>query len=153
MTNNKYYDKIQNIINKKQLLKKMNKKDIHVKLPKELHTKLKVKCAYKGASMQDYATKLLFEDIENQPIRKCSVLVFNDAKSIGNPLYDFFQDSYQVTTVDNYIEAVELIKRLEFDILVIDVRAIEKSSIRILQKVIESKPEIKSGVMIVHYSN
>lgn len=41
----------------------MNQRDIHIKIPKELYTKMKVKCAYEGISMQDYIARLVNDDM------------------------------------------------------------------------------------------
>ena len=60
-------------------------KDIHIRIPKKLYTKMKVKCAYAGTSMQDYIIKLMNMDIKNHSIKKKSVLIVDDKKTGGNP--------------------------------------------------------------------
>ncbi len=44
-------------------------KQLHVRLPNELFTKLKVKCAYEGTSMQDYIIAVIAERMEENPTR------------------------------------------------------------------------------------
>lgn len=38
-------------------------KKIHIKLPDELHKKLRLKCAYDNLSMQEYVESLIHEDL------------------------------------------------------------------------------------------
>lgn len=40
-----------------------NSKKIHVTVPDELHTKLRVRCAYEDQTIQDYVASLIAEDI------------------------------------------------------------------------------------------
>jgi predicted DNA-binding protein len=36
-----------------------NQKDIHIRVPKEIYTRLKVDCAYRGVSIKYYLTELI----------------------------------------------------------------------------------------------
>jgi len=49
-------------------------KDIHIRIPKELYTKLKVKCAYSGISMQHYITTLINENKYKKSLRQKKAL-------------------------------------------------------------------------------
>jgi hypothetical protein len=40
-------------------------KKIHIAVPNDLHTKLRVRCAYEDQTIQDYVASLIAEDITN----------------------------------------------------------------------------------------
>lgn len=122
-------------------------KDIHIRIPKELYTKLKVKCAYESMSMQDYIIKLVTDDIENRPSKKRSVLVVDDEKIIRDSLKDWLQEGYNVTTAETGEEAIELIKNRDFDVLILDVRLTGKSGLQVLNEIKEIKPQTKIIIM------
>lgn len=127
-------------------------RDLHIKIPKELYTKLKVKCAYESTSMQGYLTQLLNNDIENRSGKKRSVLVVDDETIMRESIKDWLQDGYHVTTAETGEEAIELIKNHDFEVLIIDVRLTGKSGIQVLQEVKEIKPRIKSIIMTAYPS-
>jgi CheY-like chemotaxis protein len=127
-------------------------KDLHIRIPKELYTKLKVKCAYQSISMQDYIIKLITEGIENLPSARRSILVADDEKIIRDSLKDWFQDGYNVTTAETGEEAIELIKKHDFDVLILDVRLTGKSGLEVLKEVKEIKPQIKSIIITAYPS-
>jgi DNA-binding NtrC family response regulator len=127
-------------------------KDIHIRIPQELYTKLKVKCAYGGTSMQDYIIRLMTLDIENLSGRKKSVLIVDDEKIMRESLRDWLKDGYNVTTAETGEEAIELIKNHDFDALVLDVRLTGKSGIDVLKEVKQIKPQINSIIMTAYPS-
>jgi CheY-like chemotaxis protein len=127
-------------------------KDLHIRIPKALYTKLKVKCAYQSMSMQDYIVKLITEGVENLPSARRSILVADDEKIIRDSLKDWFQDGYNVTTAETGEEAIELIKKHDFDVLILDVRLTGKSGLEVLKEVKEIKPQIKSIIITAYPS-
>ena len=127
-------------------------RDIHIRIPIELYTKLKVKCAYGGITMQDYIVKLMSEDIENRPSRKRSVLIVDDEKIIRDSLKDWLQDGYNVTTAETGEEAIELVKNHDFDVMFLDVRLTGKSGLEVLKEIKEIKPQIKSIIITAYPS-
>jgi DNA-binding NtrC family response regulator len=130
----------------------IQQKDIHIRIPKELYTKLKVKCAYGGTSMQDYIIRLMTVDIENLSGKKKSVLIVDDEKIMRESLRDWLKDSYNVTTAETGEETIELIKNHDFDALILDVRLTGKSGIEILKEVKQIKPQINSIIMTAYPS-
>lgn len=130
----------------------IEQKDIHIRIPKELFTKLKVKCAYSGTSMQDYIIRLMNLDIENLAGRKKSVLIVDDEKIMREYLRDWLQDSYNVTTAETGEETIELVKNQDFDALILDVRLMGKSGIEVLKEVKQIKPQINSIIMTAYPS-
>jgi DNA-binding NtrC family response regulator len=127
-------------------------KDIHIRIPQELYTKLKVKCAYGGTSMQDYIIKLITLDIEYLSGKKKSVLIVDDEKIMRESLRDWLKDGYDVTTAETGEEAIELIKNHDFDALVLDVRLTGKSGIEVLKEIKQIKPQINSIIMTAYPS-
>lgn len=127
-------------------------KDIHIRIPKELYTRLKVKCAYNGSSMQDYMIKLMNQDIQNPTGRKKSVLVVDDEKVMREGLWDWLKDSYNVTTAETGEETIDMVKNQEFDALIIDVKLTGRSGIDVLKEVKQIQPNINSIVMTAYPS-
>jgi CheY-like chemotaxis protein len=127
-------------------------KDIHIKIPKELYIKLKVKCAYNSSSMQDYIIRLMNQDIESPSGRKKSVLIVDDEKVMRESLRDWLKDSYDVTTAETGEETMEMVKDRDFDALILDVRLTGKSGIDVLKEVKQIKPHINCIVMTAYPS-
>lgn len=127
-------------------------KDIHIRIPKELFTKLKVKCAYGGTSMQDYLIRIMTLDIENLSGRKKSVLIVDDEKVMRESLRDWLKDDYDVTLAETGEETIELVKERDFDALIMDVRLTGKSGIDVLKEVRQIKPQMKSIIMTAYPS-
>ncbi len=127
-------------------------RDIHIRIPKELYTKLKVKCVYNSTSMQDYIIRLMSQDIDSPSGRKKRVLIVDDEKVMRESLRDWLKDSYEVTTAETGEETIEMIKNQDFDALIIDVRLTGKSGIDVLKEVKQIKPQINSIVMTAYPS-
>jgi DNA-binding NtrC family response regulator len=127
-------------------------RDIHIKIPKELYTKLKVKCVYNGTSMQDYIVKLMNQDIENPHGRKKSVLIVDDEKVMRESLRDWLKDSYDVTTAGTGEETIDMVKNHDFDALILDVRLTDKSGIDVLKEVKQLKPSINCIIITAYPS-
>ncbi len=130
----------------------MTQRDLHIKIPKDLYTKLKVKCAYNNVSMQDYITKLVDDDLENRAVKKRSILIVDDEKIMRDSLRDWLKDGYLVTTAESGEQALELIKESDFDVLVLDVKLAGKNGLQVLREVKEIKPQLKSIVMTAYPS-
>jgi DNA-binding NtrC family response regulator len=81
-----------------------------------------------------------------------SVLIVDDEAIVRESLRDWLKDTYQVTTVETGEEALELIEKQDFDILIVDVRLPGKSGIQVLKEVKEVKPHIKSVVITAYPS-
>ncbi len=122
-------------------------KQIHVRLPKELFTKLKVKCAYEGISIQDYIITLVAESMGQKPAGKASILIVEDEAIVRESLRDSLKEDHDVTTAETGEEALELIKKQDFDILVVDVRLPDRSGLQVVKEVKETKPYVRSIVI------
>lgn len=127
-------------------------RDIHIRIPKELFTKLKVKCVYNGTSMQDYIIRLMNQDIQNPSGKKKSVLIVDDEKVMRESLRDWLKDDYDVTLAETGEETIELVKERDFDALILDVRLTGKSGIDVLKEVRQIKPQMKSIIMTAYPS-
>jgi len=127
-------------------------RDIHIRIPKELYTKLKVKCVYNGTSMQDYMIKLMNQDISNPGGKKKSVLIVDDEKVMRESLRDWLKDDYNVTIAETGEETIELIKNRDFDALILDVRLTDKSGIDVLKEVKQLKPSINCIIITAYPS-
>ncbi len=122
-------------------------KQLHVRIPKEIYTKLKVKCAYDGISMQDFIVKLISEYVEGHSAKEKSVLIVDDEAIMRESLMNWLKDSYQVTTAETGEEAIELIKNRDFDVMVLDMRLPTKNGLQVIKEVKEIKPHIKSIII------
>ena len=45
------------------MLKRVNTQLIHITLPKALHTRLRVRCAYENTTLQDYVSNLIEKNL------------------------------------------------------------------------------------------
>jgi DNA-binding NtrC family response regulator len=123
------------------------KRQLHLRVPAEDYRKLKVKCAYDGVSIQEYITKLIAESMGEYPDKGGSVLVVEDEAIVRESLQDALKDAHVVTTAETGEEALELIKKKDFDILIVDVRLPGKSGIEVVREVKQTKPYIRSVVI------
>jgi DNA-binding NtrC family response regulator len=126
-------------------------KDVHIRIPKELYTKLKVKCAYNDNSMQDYIIRLMNDDIMD-PSKKKSVLIVDDEKVMREGLRDWLKGSYNVNTAETGEETIEMVKNQEYDAIIIDVKLTGRSGIDVLKEVKQIQPNINSIVMTAYPS-
>jgi heterodisulfide reductase subunit A len=127
-------------------------KDIHIKISKELYTKLKIKCAYNGISMQDYITQLLNKEMESRSGEKRSILIVDDEKIMRDSLKDWLHQNYgyDVETVETGEDAIELVKKQDFDTIVLDVRLAGKGGIEVLKEIKAIKPQIKCIIITAY---
>jgi DNA-binding NtrC family response regulator len=130
----------------------MKARQLHVRIPEEVYKKLKVKCISEDTSIQKYLVKLIAQDLGEYPAERKLVLIVDDEAILRESLGDYLKDTYQVVTAGTGEEALELIEKQDFDILVVDVRLPGKSGLQVLREVKESKPYIKSVLMTAYPS-
>ena len=130
----------------------MKSKQLHVRIPEGVYKKLKVKCVSEDTSIQEYLAKLISQSLGEYPDEKKLVLIVEDEAILRESLGDYLTDTYQVVTAGTGEEALELIEKQDFDILVIDVRLPGKTGLQVLREVKESKPYIKSVVITAYPS-
>ena len=123
------------------------KKQVHLRIPKDDYRKLKVRCAYDGTSMQDYIVSLIAESMGEHPAKGGSLLIIEDEAILRQSLNDSLKDSHAVTTAETGEQALELIKQKDFDILIVDVRLPGKSGIEVIREVKQAKPYVRSIVI------
>ena len=122
----------------------MKAKQLHVRIPEGTYKKLKMRCVSEDISMQEYLAKLIAQSLGEYPDEEKAVLIVDDEAIVRESLKDWLKDAYQVTTAETGEEALELIEKQDFDILIVDVRLPGKSGIQVLKEVKEIKPRIKS---------
>lgn len=130
----------------------MNTKQLHVRIPEDVYKKLKVRCVSEDISIQEYLVKLIAQSLGEYPAEKKLVLIVDDEAILRESLGDYLKDTYHVVTAGTGEEALELIEKQDFDILVIDVRLPGKTGLQVLREVKESKPYIKSIVITAYPS-
>jgi len=130
----------------------MKTRQLHVRIPEEAYKKLKVKCVSEDTSIQEYLANLIAQSLGEYPAEEKIVLIVDDEAILRESLRDYLRDTYQVVTAGTGEEALELIEKQDFDILVIDVRLPGKTGLRVLREVKESKPYVKSIVITAYPS-
>jgi YesN/AraC family two-component response regulator len=81
-----------------------------------------------------------------------SILIVEDEAIVRESLKDWLKDIYQVATAETGEEALELIAKKNFDVLIMDVRLPEKSGLEVLKEVKEIRPHIKCIVITAYPS-
>jgi len=130
----------------------MKARQLHVRIPERVYKKLKVKCVSEDTSIQEYLVKLIAQSLGEYPTEEKIVLIVDDEAILRESLGDYLKDTYQVVTAGTGEEALELVEKQDFDILVIDVRLPGKTGLQVLREVKESKPYIKSVVITAYPS-
>jgi response regulator RpfG family c-di-GMP phosphodiesterase len=130
----------------------MKQRQIHIRIPEDLYKKLKVRCVYGDTTIQGYLIKLLSESTGQHSPEQVSVLIVEDETIIRESLRDWLKDTYVVTTAENGEEALPLISKEDFDILIVDVRLPGKSGLQVLSEAKELKPQMKSIVITAYPS-
>ena len=86
--------------------------------------------------------------MDNKPI-----LIVDDEPIVRESIRDWLvDDGYQVVTAESAEEALELLQKQEFSILVLDIRLPGKTGIQILKEIKALKPQIKSIVITAYPS-
>ncbi|MBN1368494.1 MAG: response regulator [Dehalococcoidales bacterium] len=124
-------------------------KQVHVRMPHEVYKRLKVKCVYENTSITDYILNLILSSL-SQLTEKNSVLIVDDDTIVRESLRDWFKDTYDVTTAPTGKEALELLHKQNFDVLIVDVRLPEKDGVQVLREAKEIKPQIQSIIMTAY---
>ena len=122
----------------------MKAKQLHVRISEGTYKKLKMRCVSEDISMQEYLAKLIAQSLGGYPDEEKAVLIVDDEAIVRESLKDWLKDTYQVTTAETGEEAIELMEKQDFDILIVDVRLPGKSGIQVLREAKEVKPRIKS---------
>jgi DNA-binding NtrC family response regulator len=130
----------------------MKTRQLHVRIPEGVYKKLKVKCVSEDISIQEYLANLIAQSLGEYPADEKIVLIVDDEAILRESLRDYLRDTYQVVTAGTGEEALELIEKQDFDILVIDVRLPGKTGLQVLREVKESKPYVKSIVITAYPS-
>ena len=81
------------------------------------------------------------------------ILIVDDEPIVRESIRDWLQDAgYEVYTAESGEEALSLIEKQDFSVIVIDVRLPGKTGIKILTEVKQQKPQIKSIVITAYPS-
>jgi len=127
-------------------------KQIHIRVTEDLYKKLKVRCIYEDTSIQNFILGLIEQSMGQRSAVGGSVLIVEDEAIVRDALNEWLKDIYQVTTAETGEEALELITKGDFDVLIIDVRLPEKNGIEVIKEVKEIKPHIKCIVITAYPS-
>jgi len=130
----------------------MKAKQLHVRIPEGVYKKLKVRCVSEDTSIQEYLAKLVAQSLGGYPAEEKAVLIVDDEAIVRESLGDWLKDTYQVATAETGEEALELIEKEDFDILIVDVRLPGKNGIQVLREMKEVKPYIESIVITAYPS-
>jgi DNA-binding NtrC family response regulator len=77
-----------------------------------------------------------------------TILVVDDEAIVRDSIGDWLRTAgYQVETAETGEEALEMVEKKEYSILILDVRLPGKSGIQVLREVKASKPHIKSIII------
>lgn len=81
------------------------------------------------------------------------ILVVDDEPIVRESISDWLKDAgYQVVTAETGEEAMELIEKQDFGVIILDVRLPGKTGITVLREVKVLKPEIKSIIITAYPS-
>jgi DNA-binding NtrC family response regulator len=127
-------------------------KQLHVRISKEIYTKLKIKCAYQEISIQDYIVGLIRSNMETQPGENVSVLIVEDEAIVRESLKDSLKDSHDVAAVGSAEEALELVKQQDFDVIVTDVRLPGMNGVQLVKEIKGTKPYIAMVIITAYPS-
>jgi len=82
-----------------------------------------------------------------------SVLIVDDEPIVRESIRDWLKDAgYQVATAENGEEALEMIKKQDFSVMVLDIRLPGKTGITVLKEVKGQRPWIKSIIITAYPS-
>jgi len=84
---------------------------------------------------------------------KAPILIVDDEPIVREALRDWLVDAgYSVTTASTGEEALEIVARQDFGLVILDVRLPGKTGIRVLQEIKETKPQIKTIIITAYAS-
>ncbi len=127
-------------------------KQLHVRVPIDVFRKLKIRCAYEGNSIQECVIRLIQDSMGQHSDEGGSVLIVEDEAILRESLRDSLKDTHTLTTAASGEEALALIQKQDFDILIVDVRLGGKSGLQVVKEVKELKPYIKSIIITAYPS-
>ena len=127
-------------------------KQLHIRIPKDVYTKLKVKCAYDEISIQDYLLGLIQSAMNNNDGEGRSLLIVDDEPIVRDSLTDSLKDAHEVVAVGSAEEAICLLGKRDFDFVVTDVRLPGKSGVELVREIKEMKPYVMSVVITAYPS-
>ena len=83
-----------------------------------------------------------------------SILIVDDEPIVRESIRDWLEDAgYEVTTAETGEEALEMMKKQDFSVLILDIRLPGKTGIRVLREVKAFKPKIKSIIITAYPSS
>ena len=127
-------------------------RQIHIRLPKELYTKLKVRCAYGETSIQDFIVSLVRSSMDGRRDRWPSILIVEDEEILRDSLRDSLSDAHDVEAVGSGEDALALVKDRNFDVVLTDVRLPGMSGVELIRLIKESKPPVVCVVITAYPS-
>jgi DNA-binding NtrC family response regulator len=127
-------------------------KQIHVRIPKDLFTKLKVKCAFEGISIQEYLIALITEKMGKKSTAKGSILIVDDEAVVRESLRDALKDAHSVTITGTGEEALDLVSKKDFDIVIVDIRLPGKNGLDVVKEIRNIRPYIRSIIITAYPS-
>jgi len=81
------------------------------------------------------------------------ILIVDDEPIVQESIRDWLKDAgYQVATAESGEEALELIEKQDFSVMIVDVRLPGKTGITVLKEVKALRPEIKSIIITAYPS-
>jgi len=81
------------------------------------------------------------------------ILIVDDEPIVRESIRDWLKDAgYQVATAESGEEALEMIEKQDFSVMIIDVRLPGKTGITVLKEVRTLKPEIKAIIITAYPS-
>lgn len=84
---------------------------------------------------------------------KKPILIVDDEPIVRESVRDWLKDAgYEVATAETGEEALEMVKRQDFGIVIMDIRLPGKTGIKVLKEIKEFKPHIKSIIMTAYPS-
>ena len=84
---------------------------------------------------------------------KKPILIVDDEPIVRESIRDWLKDAgYQVATAETGEEALEMIKKQDFSVIVLDIRLPGQTGITVLKQVKVLKPEIKSIIITAYPS-
>ncbi len=82
-----------------------------------------------------------------------SILIVDDETIVREAIRDWLKDAgYQVTTAESGEEALEIVEKQDFSIVILDARLPGKTGIQVLKELEALKPQIKSIVITAYPS-
>ncbi len=127
-------------------------RQLHVRVSDEVFHKLKLKCVNEDTSLQEYVARLIVDSVGPLSPRESSVLIVEDEAIVRESLRDWLSDYYQIVTAETGEQALELIARQDFDIVLLDVRLPGMSGMRVLRHLKETRPGVDVIVVTAYPS-